>query len=714
MSLCFFLALFAVPGSAQQRYGESVQVTIVEVPVSVADKAGNALRGLTKENFEVLDDGKPVAVEYFEVIDLASAAVRRPEARLPAAAYRNFLLLFDLANSGPHSIARARVAALDFVKTQITPIDVVAVASYSAKDGLRLLTNFTRDRNLLALAISSLGVSTDFRVPDTLMITSIFDPSAMQPDFMDALVNADVADQDGSEGSQRGIGREARVAAAADMYDRAQNFNRMTQAGYEKEQINRIQTQLANFGNVALALDRLRGQKQVILLSEGFPAHLLTGRERLGFQATKKENQAAEYGELWKVDTEKRFGSMSSVQEITEMAQLFKRADVRLHAIDIRGLRTDSDVAAGAPGAAEGLRALSNEGLSLVARPTGGWVFKNSNDLGERFRNLLRQQEVIYLLGIHAPAKSPGRFHELKVKTDVRGAQVTHRAGFFEASAAANPLERTFGVAEVLVKDIPVEDIALSLNASPLPGKDGLARVPVVVEIGGARLLENLDGERGTVDVFVYAFDADGQARDYMQQRVELDVAQTAAMLSKSGIRFFGALRLRPGDYSIRALVRVDETSRVGSTRMALNVPAYDAGLVLRPVVLEPSRDWITVLSAERGAEATDAVSVGSQPLVPAVRMALGAESEQTIALMLYRIAVENLAVTPSVMGPDGAAHAANLALLGRTAADEQGVTKLVFNFRPDGLAKGTYDLRLTVTPSGGEPTVVSMPFDVR
>lgn len=718
VSICSLVfALLASSLTAQERYVESVQVTVVEVPVTVADKAGNPIRGLTRESFEVLDDGKRVAIDYFEVIDLATAAVKRPEAKLPAAAYRNFLLLFDLANSAPPGIARARAAALDFVKAQITPIDVVAVATYSGRDGLRLLTNFTRDRNLLAQAISSLGVSTDFRVPDTLMITSILDPSRMQPDFMDALTEetgSGSPDDGGGPGSGRGVGRDVKLGGNVEAWERSQDFNRMTQRSYEKEQIDRIRTQLESFGNVALALDRLRGQKQVILLSEGFPAHLLTGKERLGFEATRKENLAAETGELWKVDTEKRFGSVSGVQEITEMAQLFRRADVRMHAIDIRGLRTDSDVTAGGPDAAEGLRALSNEGLALVARPTGGWVFKNSNDLGERFRNLLRQQEVIYLLGIHSPAKSPGRFHELKVRTDVRGAQVTHRAGFFEASAAANPLERTLGVAEVLVKDIVVDDIVLSLSASPFPGKDGVARVPVVVEIEGARLLEKLEGERGTVDLFVYAFDGEGQARDFMQQRIELDVAQTAATLRKSGIRFFGSLRLRPGDYSIRSLARVDETSRIGSARIAVNVPAFDAGAVLRPLPLDRSTGWITILSAERGAEAAEAVSVGTTPLVPTVRMAVGAHGEQPIALMLYRIPVENLAVTTSVMGADGAPRAAGLTLLGRTATDEQEVTKLVFNFRPEGLEKGMYDLRMTVTPSGGKPTVVTLPFDVR
>ena len=680
--------LLAVSASAQQPYGEKVDVTVVEVPVTVADRSGTAVRGLTKADFEVFDSGKKVAIDYFEVIDLASPEIHQSDAKLPAAAYRNFLLLFDLANSAPTSIGRAQSAALEFVQKQMADRDVAAVAGYTAKDGIHLLTNFTRDRALLAQAIASLGASADFKVPDALKLTSIPDPTSTQP----------------------GV----RSERFEEEYQKQEAMNRLTEANFEKEQIRRIQDQLASFGSVALALDRLHGQKQVILLSEGFPAHLLTGREKLGFQATRQENAAVQSGELWKVDTEKRFGSVSGIQEITAMAQLFQRSDVRLHAIDIRGLRTDSDASAAAAGITEGLRALTNEGLSLVARPTGGQVFKNSNDLGERFRNLLKSQEVIYLIGIRSAARGFGAFHELKVKTRAPNAQVTHRAGYFEATPAANSLERTLGVAEILVKDIPVDDLRLTLAASAVPSKNGIARVPVVVEIGGASVLERLDGELGTVDVFVYAFDEKRQARDFMQQRIELDLAKTTEMLRGSGIRFFGALRLPPGDYSIRVLARVDETSRIGSAHTALSIPASQSGAVLQPLVLDESKDWITILSTDRGQEATDLVSASDQPLVPKASVALDAAAEQRIVLMLYRIPVENLAITPSIVARDGSTHAANLALLGRTAADEDDVAKLVFNFKPAGLQKGSYDLRMIVKPANAAPTVVSIPFAVQ
>src|SRR5688572_5969271 len=89
-----------------QRMSEAVQVTVVEVPVTVVDREGKAVTGLTAENFELYDEGKRVPIDYFEVLDLTMSAkiADAPAEALPPAATRHFLLLFDLANSSPGTI----------------------------------------------------------------------------------------------------------------------------------------------------------------------------------------------------------------------------------------------------------------------------------------------------------------------------------------------------------------------------------------------------------------------------------------------------------------------------------------------------------------------------------------------------------------------------------------------------------------------------------
>ena len=97
-----FAVLLAAAAAAQVR--ESITVSYVEVPVTVVDRSGNAVRGLTKANFEIVDDGKPRPIAGFEVADFASlsgapAPTTTSTLEISPAARRNFLLLFDLSYS---------------------------------------------------------------------------------------------------------------------------------------------------------------------------------------------------------------------------------------------------------------------------------------------------------------------------------------------------------------------------------------------------------------------------------------------------------------------------------------------------------------------------------------------------------------------------------------------------------------------------------------
>ncbi|MFL6247562.1 MAG: hypothetical protein ACJ74H_16175, partial [Thermoanaerobaculia bacterium] len=401
------------------------------------------------------------------------------------------------------------------------------------------------------------------------------------------------------------------------------------------------------------------------------------------------------------------YGSTRSETNLRHMIEAMRRSDVVLHAMDIKGLRTDVD-------AREGVQKSSNEALFMVTEPTGGTVFRNANDLGSNFDKLLKRQQHIYLLGITSKnSGKPGKFHTLKVKTTVRGAEVSHRSGYHETSQATGGLERTLSLAEILVTDAPVKDVPLSVFASAAPGTGTAARVPVVVEISGPKLLEGVTGPNATANIFVYAFDAQQQVRDFMQQRVVLDLAKTGDVLRQTGVRYVGALSLEPGEYAIKALVRVDETGRTGFLRTDLDVPAYAERAVLAPLAMGDTKNWVTLLSPSRGQDAAAIFSVGPEPFVPSSPAKIAAGAPLRFALMVYRTQVADLAVSPVVVSPDGSTKDAAVSLVGRTQPDAVGVTKLVFEFKPDNLQKGAYELRLKVTPKNSPTSTVSLPFTI-
>src|SRR5436305_6467299 len=158
-------ALTAATAFAQMK--ESINVNVVEVPVTVVDGSGNAVRGLTAANFKLFDQGKERAVTSFETVDLSlkQSAV----APMNPAARRNFMLLFDLSYSTPKSLARAQEAARNFVGKAVLPRDLVGVGTIDVEHGFRLLTAFTTDRELVT---SPIATPSSFKSADPLQLSN--------------------------------------------------------------------------------------------------------------------------------------------------------------------------------------------------------------------------------------------------------------------------------------------------------------------------------------------------------------------------------------------------------------------------------------------------------------------------------------------------------------------------------------------------------------
>ena len=691
------LVLALVVSANAQRFGEAVQVTIVEVPVTVVDRAGNPVRNLTKEDFELFDDGKRVPIEYFEVVDMTTvtAADAKPDAPLPPVATRHFLLLFDLANSSPGTLQRATVAAKDFVNSQMGERDLAAVATFTAESGAKMLTSFTRNRTLLANAIETLGHPKYFKVADPLMISAL---------------------RSESQGTGTGVntgGSEGKAGVDAAIQELMAEQNRIAAVQNDTEAKNRIKVQMNNFAILARMLDRLPGQKQIILLSEGFDPRLVQGRDTLNRTFDEKTESSVEAdqvlsGEAYKVDSDKRFGSTSSSRDVQDMGEIFRRSDVVLHAIDIKGLR---GTGAGAESASGG-RGRSNEALFLLTKPTGGTVFKNENDLTVNMGNMLKQQEVIYLLGFTAKGSGKaGKFHELKVKA--KNGRVSHRPGYYETSSKITDLERTLSLAEIMMTDTPVRDVDVNFAATPLPGPGGKSRVPVVVEIAGPKLLEGVTGNAATANLYLYAFDEKNQVADFLQQRISLDLTKAGDLVRGTGVRYFGTLRLPKGKYAVKALVRVEETGRAGFIRSELDVPGFDTATILPPVAFVDPQNWVMLVGPARGDDYPYPFATGDAKFIPQRPVSVKRDGEYKVAMFLYRVPLENLQVNPTLVSAGGGTVTPDVKLVGRTAADDRGGVKLLFNFKPAGLAAGEHELRFTVKAKDGTESVVTLPIRV-
>jgi len=677
--------LLLTAGAALGQVKETVNVHLVEVPVTVVDRQGNPVRGLGASNFELIDQGRRRPITSFDRIDFASPDSMKSASPLNPAARRSFLLLFDMSFASPNGTAKAQEAARNFVARGMQRRDLAAVGTVDVDHGFRLLTAFTTDRNLLTAAI---GNPAHFRSSDPLQIAGT--------------LNFEVPPGGGPAGAV------AQSDAHAVLADQLAEIARMQRGMNDSFNRGRIEKQVNLLGSLASTLRMLPGRKQVVFFSEGFDPRLVQGRDARMNAESLQDMTYAERGEAWKIDSDLRYGNTNSLSNVEQMARLFRGSDVVLHAVDIRGVRMQNDLQTGST-------ISSNEALFLLSKPTGGDVFRNSNNLNHDLDQMLREQEVVYILGFQAPTGTPGRFHEMKVRVNgiPGGFRVSHRRGYYEAGAE-NALERTLTNAEVVLNDIPQPDIAVSALAVPFPGR-GNAHVPVILEINGADLLRSSQSKTIAVEIYLYAFDEVGIVRDRMFQRMTLELAKVAEKLRESGIKYYATLSLPEGKYAVKALVRAVESERKGYARTDIVVPPASEVAVLPPFFFDEPGRWLMVKGGSHDASnSAYPFQINGEPFIPSATVRLRNGEKRQFAVFVYNAAIDEVAWETSVRDESGASRPTPSSLVKELQGDD--VTKLMFQYAPGDLALGASALDITIHKkgSGDAPRRASVPMVVQ
>ena len=677
------------PASAQPptpRHAEGLTAIAVEIPVQVVDKRGAPVRGLTAESFELYEGRRKLTLTDFEVVDLdpASAAGGRSAAPLPAR--RHFLLLFDLSFSEPARLTRARHAARELVENRLHPSDLVAVATHGWQTGTRWVLGFTSDRRQIATAIEDLGLRNPMEwTLDPLGLMRVERAGGRAESFTDSVFLDRLGDLDVMvERSRRGINR----AHAVEMIE-----------GYR-----------------ALA-ERLRwvpGRKHVVLFSQGFDGQLILGTDNPRRQAQMSE--AAASGQPWLVDSEERFGMTSVLDRLEDLLETFRRADASVHAIDITGILADPEDIMGRP--------RGEDSLFVLADGTGGELYRNFNDAGAAMQQLLDRTSVTYLLTFQ-PEDLPldGKFRSVKVRLvgGPRDLRLVHRPGYYapmpfgEQSAEA----RQLAAAELVMGGEVGGPIPVSALAAPFRGSGELARVPLLVEIGGQALVSGeVDAPAALVDLYAYAFDADRQVRDFVSQEMGLDLSSLGPALLQRGLKFVGHLELPQGRYTIRVLVRDLATGRatIEETSVVVPDPAARQPTLLPPLFPDTPPDWLLVRAHPRPGSPAGGASpflLDGRSFVPSSRPVIAPGGQAELVLMAYDAGVATRRLEGRILGPDGSVvEPAKLERLRTASAGDAGLEVVTARFRAIGLRAGHYTLEVSlVDPETGAALTSSIPL---
>ncbi len=169
------------PADGSKPYTVSVKSQLVVETVVAKDKQGNFIQGLTPKDFVLTEDGVTQTVRFAEHQALTANASPVPKAApgseeirvykqlsrtqvkpepAESTRYRNRRLLalyFDMSAMRPADQLRALAAAQQFIRTQLTTVDLVSILRYQG-GSVDILQDFTADRNKLLSILETLIV----------------------------------------------------------------------------------------------------------------------------------------------------------------------------------------------------------------------------------------------------------------------------------------------------------------------------------------------------------------------------------------------------------------------------------------------------------------------------------------------------------------------------------------------------------------------------
>ena len=158
------------PREISIRYGDykppshtlAVESNLVELRVTVRDRHGKPVPGLTVSDFEILDDGKPRPAEFFSEEhsgtapsgNPASGPAASPEksasaSSAPASRHRSIALFIDDTHGGIRPLDQSKRAAEKFISSGMQPGDRVAIFT----DSGAVTVDFTADSQALLAAV---------------------------------------------------------------------------------------------------------------------------------------------------------------------------------------------------------------------------------------------------------------------------------------------------------------------------------------------------------------------------------------------------------------------------------------------------------------------------------------------------------------------------------------------------------------------------------
>ena len=668
----------AVP-AAQQRQPPRptfrAATQIISVDVIVRDRSGAVVKGLTADDFEVSEDGRPQEIRSFtfaeiseqpnsrQTVDLLADAEARlaaenrgqaapaspPAATAPAeepaqsmksealAGRRLIVLLFDISSMQPEDVQRAVDSASKYVDEKMSPADLVAVATVSSV--LDVLTDFTAERAKVAATLAALGYKEGTATPP---------PSA------------DTAATDEAAAAEETTGEEA---VELDVFNN--------------------DVRLRALKALAETLAPIEQKKSILYFSAGM-------------QRSGQDNQV----------------------QLRATINAAVRAHVAIYPVDTRGLQAIVPGGDASQASGRGTALFSGRGVSQqfsrmsasqdtlvsLAADTGGKAFMDSNDFGDAFARVQRDMSAYYLLGYRTTnLAKDGRFRRIRVrlKKPVAGARVEARSGYYADRDFTHTAktDRETQLQEQLFSAVSATDLPVLVTAGFFRVANDRYYVPIAMAVPGSAvpLPAEKDKDNVQLDVLGVVQDEQGRPVGRIRQTLKLPPGSVGTLNAKQ-ILYQSGVTLPPGRFSVKIVVRENTSGLMGSFEAPVVVPELkQAPLKVSSVILSTQRQ------AVKGKSDNPLVRNGEQ-LIPNLTHVVGKDQPMYFYYEVYDpLPAENIPdVRTSLAFYRGRVKVFETPVVERASLDDPSRKAAVFQLEvpPRSLPPGLYTCQINIIDS--------------
>ena len=650
------------------------EVESVEVDAIVTDKDGKFVRTLTKDDFEVYQDGKKQPVSLLTLIEHPVPDTLTPPSSLPADPDvatnaganegRIYILVLDGLHVSDENRLKVVAAARLFVEQYLGESDMMAVlqiggtAPYSQ--------DLTRSRARLLASIDKFRAG-NVLPSESRTITEVSDATRVS-----------VTNEDGTTTTTSLL--------VADLF--------------ETERTQRTTQTLSALEQISTRLGTIRGRrKSLIFISEGFTSPQSTMSDSIDVAAQLDAARSKAYAD-------------SIERALQDAARAATLSDITIYTVDPRGLMAGAgrgDILTSDETllqAAEDVRSVQS--MRDIAILTGGTAIVNTNNIAGGLRRMVVENSSYYILAFTPmPMPRDGKLHKLDVRVRQKGLNVKSRKGYMAASGAPavvpNPKSgMSAATYEAMRRPAPTTGLSMSIFAAAFRKDKGVASVLIGTELQGREL--NL-ANNAPIELQYALIDNNGRVKASRALNLNASLrAETRTRAEENGLRVLQRLDVPPGRYQIRVAAN-QPGAATGSVVHDIDVPDFAVTLGMSSIVLT-SRDL-----AKAATVVTDTELGAAMPAQPGAARVFATDDVVTALAEVYdnRDNPGSLLVNATITTPAGD-------VVRKVPARQGDGPRYSVALPMEGIAPGKYVLIMDARAQENAPPVIAppVPFAVK